>query len=220
MSFERAYLTTRETGERLECMFNPKEITITKSSKWKRTPNKRSRGSSEPEFVGTGPRSMKMELLFDDTGSGGGKDMSEPVEKLLEWTSPTEESVSNNKPQPPLVILHWGNKSYFEVYVKQVTAKFVLFDEQGTPIRAKVNVTFEETPEAAEGQNPTSGGRPGRRTHLVTTGETLPSIAYAEYQRADRWRAIAIENGIDDPFRLRPGTSLLIPPAVEAERLA
>ena len=81
-------------------------------------------------------------------------------------------------------------------------------------------MTFEETPASAENQNPTSGGRPGRRTHVVTTGETLPSIAYAEYKEAGRWRAIAIENGIDDPFRLAPGTALLIPPAVEAARIA
>ena len=220
MSFERAYITTSESGERLECMFNPEEITIAKSSKWKRTPNRRSRGSSEPEFVGTNPRTLKMELLFDGTGKTSGGDVSGPVDTLLGWTSPTEESISNDRPQPPLVILHWGSKSYFEVYVKQVTAKFVLFNEQGTPIRAKVNVTLEETPETAQSQNPTSGGRPGRRTHLVTTGETLPSIAYAEYRQADRWRAIAIENNIDDPFRLRPGTSLLIPPSAEAERLA
>lgn len=216
---EKAYLMAKGTGERLSCRFNPKEITITKSSQWKRSPNKGAQDASKPEFVGTDPRTLKMELLFEgwETGSG---DVSADVDKLFTWSNPTAESISNNNPMPPLVVLHWGSKSYFEVYIKQVSAKFTLFDAQGAPIRALATCTFEETPMSAEGQNPTSGSLPGSKTHVVHQGESLQSIAYQEYRDAGRWRAIAIANGVDDPLRVRPGTSLLLPPASEAAVLS
>ena len=216
---EKAYLVAKGTGERLSCLFNPKEITITKSSQWKRSPNRGSRDSSQPEFVGTNPRTLKMDLLFEGWETGAG-DVSADVDKLFTWTTPTQESINNNQPQPPLVVLHWGAKSYFEVYVKQVQAKYTLFDPQGSPVRAVVTCTFEETPMAAEGQNPTSGGRAGSRTHTVVEGESLQSIAYREYREPSRWRAIALTNGIDDPLRLRPGKSLLIPPTGQAALLS
>jgi hypothetical protein len=114
-----------------------------------------------------------MELLFEGWENGAG-DVSADVEKLFEWTNPTQDSINNNKPQPPLCVLHWGEKSYFEVYVKQVNAKYTLFDAQGAPIRAVVKCTFEETPQSAEGQNPTSGGQRDRRPLPGAAGHHPP----------------------------------------------
>lgn len=216
---EKAYLVSRADGQRLTCKFNPKEIKVSKSAQWKRTPSRGAEQAPEPEFVGTNPRILKMELLFEGWSTGTG-DVSADVDTLFTWTNPTAASITANQPQPPLIVLHWGQKSYFEVYVKKVDATFTLFDAQGAPIRAVVSCQFEETPTSAEGQNPTSGGRAGNRTHVVVQGESLQSIAYEEYRSAGQWRAIALANGIDDPFRLLPGTSLLVPPATDAPLLA
>ena len=49
--------------------------------------------------------------------------------------------------------------------------------------------------------------------------DTLQSVAFSEYGDAALWRGLADLNDIDDPFRLRPGTTLMIPPAtLAAER--
>jgi nucleoid-associated protein YgaU len=37
------------------------------------------------------------------------------------------------------------------------------------------------------------------------------------YGSAQRWRDIAAANGIDDPFRVRPGTTLYLPSQAEVE---
>lgn len=216
---EKAYLVAKPTGDQLTCAFNPEKIEIMKSATWRSSSNRGAEEAPPPEFVGTKPRTLKMTLLFEgwETASG---DVSADVEMLFSWTNPTEESLDNNQPQPPLVVLHWGAKSYFEVFVKKVKATYKMFDAKGAPIRAEAVCTFEETPMSAEGQNPTSGGIAGRRTHVVVQGESLQSIAYREYRSADRWRALALANGIEDPFSLRPGTSLLIPPARDAAELA
>ena len=60
-------------------------------------------------------------------------------------------------------------------------------------------------------QNPTSGGLAVRRAHQLVDGDTLASVAYAEYGDPAMWRPLAAFNGIDDPLRLRPGTRLLLP---------
>jgi nucleoid-associated protein YgaU len=47
--------------------------------------------------------------------------------------------------------------------------------------------------------------------HTVRDGDTLPSIAYAAYGDATRWRVIAESNAVDNPFHLRRGAALTLP---------
>jgi nucleoid-associated protein YgaU len=54
----------------------------------------------------------------------------------------------------------------------------------------------------------------------MVAGESLHSIAYREYGSAELWRGLAAENGIDDPLRVRPGTSIRIPPRERAAELS
>ncbi|HEY8545539.1 MAG TPA: LysM peptidoglycan-binding domain-containing protein, partial [Acidimicrobiales bacterium] len=91
--------------------------------------------------------------------------------------------------------------------------RYTMFRGQGTPVRATVTVAMKELPIAPARQNPTSGGRSGHRTHRLVAGDTLASIAYAEYGDATRWRLLAEANGIDDPLRVREGAVLHVPPA-------
>jgi nucleoid-associated protein YgaU len=53
------------------------------------------------------------------------------------------------------------------------------------------------------------------RTYVVREGDSLPSIAYASYGSATRWRPIALANRIVDPLDLPAGRTLLIPAAIE-----
>jgi nucleoid-associated protein YgaU len=53
----------------------------------------------------------------------------------------------------------------------------------------------------------------------VVAGDSLPSVAHAEYGDPRYWRAIAAANGIDDPARVQPGTHLLLPSPSEAKEL-
>jgi nucleoid-associated protein YgaU len=70
---------------------------------------------------------------------------------------------------------------------------------------------LEPTSPPGQAQNPTTRGTAGLRSHIVHDGDSLHSISYEAYGDATRWRAIAEANGIDNPLRLRRGTSLTIP---------
>jgi nucleoid-associated protein YgaU len=49
------------------------------------------------------------------------------------------------------------------------------------------------------------------KTYTVKRGDTLSSIAAAEYGDPARWRPIATANRITDPLSLRPGLVLALP---------
>jgi nucleoid-associated protein YgaU len=81
------------------------------------------------------------------------------------------------------------------------------------PVRAKVDITLIEYGTGSLPlQNPTSGGGPIERVWRVTAGDRLDTIAAEVYKDATKWRLIARHNGIVNPFALRAGLELGIPP--------
>jgi hypothetical protein len=194
--------------------FNPKEVTVQKAAKWERKTAKGSKKAGPPEFSGPEPCKMTLELFFDATGTQDDSVVA-AVEQLFSCTVPTKESAGQKKPSPPLVVLHWGALASFPAFVTSVSAKYTLFTSGGLPIRALCSVALEEMPDEQGRQNPTSGSDAVRRGHTMVEGDSLASVAYAEYGDPAAWRAVARFNGIDDPLRCAPGTRLLLPPPEE-----
>ena len=199
-------------GERgtIAFQFNPKEVSIQKAAKWERKTAKGAKKAGPPEFSGSEPCKMTLEMFFDATGTQDGS-VVDAVEQLFSCTVPTEESAGQKKPSPPLVVLHWGAITSFPAFVTSVSAKYTLFTTDGLPIRALCSVAIEEMPSPPAKQNPTSGSDAVRRSHTVVEGDSLASVAFAEYGDPAVWRDLARFNGIDDPLRCLPGTRLLLP---------
>ncbi|MFG1804900.1 peptidase M23 [Streptomyces sp. NPDC049040] len=223
---ERAYLELRQPPAdggsttpgpqmgRVDFQFNPKELTLAKSAKWER---KTARGASRAgpaEYTGPEPSKLTLEMFFDATDAQSDK-VVKTVEQLFSCCVPTDQTQDKKKGTPPFVIFHWGSLTGFVGYISQVQAKYTLFTAGGLPIRAVCQVTIEELASQLPGQNTTSGALTARRVHRVVDGDTLPMLAFREYGDPAAWRDIAEANGIDDPMRLTPGGSLLLPGADE-----
>ena len=192
--------------------FNPKELSIAKAAKWERKPARGSKTAGPPEFKGADPCKLTLEMFFDATSKGSGGVVA-AVEALFGCCVPTDATVGKKKAMPPLVIFHWGRTTSFPGFITSVNAKYTLFSADGTPIRATCSVAMEEMPPGAPKQNPTSGAIAAHRAHLVIAGDSLASLAYAEYGDAAMWRPLAAFNRIDDPCRVAEGTTVLLPPA-------
>jgi len=190
--------------------FNPKEFSIQKSAKWSRVPAQGAKDAGPVEFNGADPCKLTLELFFDATEAMDSSVVTR-VDQLFNCCVPTEASLRRKKAAPPLVILNWGKVTSFAAFVTSVQAKYTLFTPGGVPIRAICNVSLEEMPGNPPKQNPTSGALAARARHTMVSGDTLASIAYREYQDPALWRPLAAFNNIDDPIRLRPGASLMIP---------
>ena len=127
---------------------------------------------------------------------------------------------ANLTTEPPVLTFQWGPPMIGFMYHVRMTSceiSYERFTSAGIPIRAMINLQLQEVPSLLGSlpMNPTSGGQPGRRTHTVGEGETLQSIATANYGTPALWRRIAEVNGIDDPARVRPGTTVYLPNANE-----
>lgn len=194
--------------------FNPKELSIQKAAQWERKPSTGAKKAGPPEFTGADPCKLTLEMFLDATATHDTSVVT-TVETLFACCAPTEKSAGKEKPSPPLVALHWGKVTTFAAFITSVNAKYTLFSADGTPIRALCQVSLEEMPVEPWRQNPTSGGQSVRRAHQLVDGDTLASVAYAEYGDPTMWRRLAAYNGIDDPLRLRRGTRLLLPTPAE-----
>jgi nucleoid-associated protein YgaU len=167
--------------------------------------------------------------IADATAIGGG--IKARCDLLLQWTTPGGGSLLGQlvsaaasalgfkfqaTSQQPILTLQWGDPArgfLMQGYLNTVSINYLRFDSLGNPTRAMVTASFQEAPNFLLNMltNPTSGGVPGRRAHVMRQGETLQSLATATYGRPQHWRAIAEANGIDDPLRVRPGRYVRLP---------
>lgn len=224
--FEKAYLQLYEPSrdgslskpgaplQRIEFQFNPKELTIAKSASWARSTGTGNTRSGPPQYNGPQPSKLNLELFLDASEKQDDSVVT-TVDLLLGCCVPTSASHDQNRDSPPWVVFRWGGITGFLAYISSVSAKYTLFTGSGVPIRAVVTVALEEIAGEPPGQNPTSGGLVPRRIHVMSEGDTLAGLAYREYGKADLWRELAEVNGIDDPFRIRLGASVLLPAAEE-----
>lgn len=194
----------------IKFQFNPKELAVTKSAKWNRTPQKGSKKSGVPTFEGAEPSKLTLEMFLDASDTQDAK-VVETVEKLFACCVPTDETHGKMKAAPPWVIFHWGGLTGFTSYISSVAVKYTLFTPGGMPIRGIATVALEEIAGDQAKQNPTSGALTANKVHTVVAGDSLASIAWREYGDPAMWRAIATANEIDDPMRLCAGRALLIP---------
>jgi hypothetical protein len=208
-----------EKGESIKCMFNPAELTIAKANSWAAGEAK---GVNAPELrFQTGQSgTMTMSLMLDTTDKG--TDVTDYTNRLLalmrvDPTLPASDPQSNSG-RPPWVEFHWGNLHSFKAVVERLQMKFTYFASDGTPLRAKADITLKQySDEQVWGpQNPTSRTPAPHSLHQVQPGETLDRIAAVYYRDGTRWRMIAEANRIIDPLAMPVGAVLVIPepPAV------
>jgi hypothetical protein len=118
--------------------------------------------------------------------------------------------------KPPPLIFQWGTQ-IMRCVLMTVTVNFERFSSSGSPDRAKISFKVQEQANifGMLPTNPTSGGLPGRQRHVVSASENVQTITTAAYGNPRMWRGVAEANGIDDPFRVKPGDTVYLPNANE-----
>jgi nucleoid-associated protein YgaU len=209
--------------------FNPNEITMTRKNNASTSPNSSNKatasgGASSLLLQKANPPSISLKKI-----TFTGETTKFRVDTLQAWCAPPAGLLTlaaklllgiPPNPKPPVVTFQWGPPLLGFMYsaiLTNVAATYTRFHSSGIPVRAELQIDMQVQPSLLGSMptNPTSGGLPGRTTHLVRSGETLHSIAHAHYKRPGLWRKIAEINGITDPTRVRPGTTVFLPNAAE-----
>jgi len=204
--FEKAQIRNLETSEIVDCMFRPKELSMSKNNTWN---EKDVKEGDLPilEFGGGKPAELKMQLFFDTYEKGEDvRNYTDKVWKLMD--------VSNDKKRPPRCQFTWGIYLSFKAVIYSLSQQYTLFLPNGMPVRSTLDVSFRQSVDEKKrpSQNPTTVCKPGYRTRQVRQGETLDLIAFEEYGDPNRWRFLADINKLDDPLSLPDGTLLAIAP--------
>jgi hypothetical protein len=213
MTLEKATIENENTGDAVTVMFNPEEYTLSKGINYAQAAVP---GLSSPllQFVHGEMQTLEMELLVDTYeahGTGarrtpGLSDVRVEVAKITDLMG-----IDADTHAPPPLLFTWGTLS-FSCVLASVTQRYVMFLQDGTPVRARLQVTFNEfiNPRREAKEEPRQTATYSK-VHVVSEGEKLTAIAHSHYGNPQRWRPIAIANAVDDPRAISTGQMLRIP---------
>jgi hypothetical protein len=213
MPFEKATITNCLTLEKIPVLFNPEEYTLNKDINYAQAAIP---GLSGPilQFVNGNMATLEMELLLDSyegyaVGSLNVAPHSDVRELTQKFASLME--INSRTHAPPLLMFTWGSLT-FECVLARVSQRFIMFLPNGTPVRARLNVTFNEylDPER-EAKIVNRQTADFSKEHVVLQDETLSQIASKLYENPQLWRPIAIFNSIANPRAIRAGQRLRVP---------
>jgi hypothetical protein len=203
-----------------EVQFNPTEYGLSKSAQFAEVAIP-SLDSPVLQFLRGESERLSLSLFFDGTNKAVDdyQAVNERVQNFYKLVK-----VDGDQHAPPICRVIWGddfpmltnaednaNQPVFDGVVESIDRQYVLFDEDGVPLRATVSLTMREYKTLEEQlQELNLRTADHTRMHIVRQGDTLPQIAYDYYQDASLWRFIAESNDIRNPRRLQPGTTLIL----------
>lgn len=207
-------------GDEFEVMFNPAEYSIEKGNTFQSTSLP---GLATPvtQFVTGNADTLTMELYFDTYAPSSRHGKVKQGDDVRKYTRRISNLVDIDPElhAPPVCEFTWGSPLgrpegfQFTGVIEKVSQKFTLFLDDGTPVRATLNVTFKEYKTVQE-QLQEIGRQSADRTKRVVfrEGDALWLYAAEEYGDPGLWRVIADRNGLENPRVVAPGTELELPP--------
>jgi nucleoid-associated protein YgaU len=240
MSLQKAYFINLDKKERddsqsdesqwkIEVQFNPTDLSFSKNAQFAEIAIP---GLDAPiqQFIHGGTETLTLELFFDTTDDGTGvnaKSVTDFTDKFYDLVKQDRENHA-----PPKCLFVWGpperqdiaeffssisfsvvsNAPFsFPCIVENIERRFLLFSSEGIPLRARLSVKLREY-KTLEEMASVLNSADHTKARIIKRRERLDSIAASSYRTPAEWRRIAEANDIDDPLRIPPGTTLIIPP--------
>lgn len=164
MSLVKAKLISTDGGGTIEFMFNPNQLGFTQQINLNKSGGARTgRGLPKVDFAYPEPCKLSINDIMFDTYETGESVLSylAQFQNALNFA----ESGEANKKRPPTYLFTWGSQQYIRCFITNCTYNLTMFLEDGTPVRAKVNLSLEEIDE--------STSQPGMGTPQTTQSQRL-----------------------------------------------
>jgi nucleoid-associated protein YgaU len=204
MALEKATIINLDTNEQIPVMFNPEEYSLDMGNTIAEIgiPGLE---KSPVQYVRGNIRTLQMELFFDTYEKRPVEDVRLSTQRITSLLAKTPATQA-----PPVLLVTWGSLQ-FKCVLEKAGQKFIMFLEDGTPVRARLTVGFKEY-EQLEVEIKQGLFIFPPTVHNLLEGETLSKLADEFLGDSGAWRQIAELNNIEDPRRVFPGLALLIPP--------
>jgi nucleoid-associated protein YgaU len=197
----KALVINTQINERVPVMYNPEEYRLEQGNDFAEVGIP---GLDAPplQYVRGKARVLTMDLFFDSYEQGQDvRDHTERIVRLLQTTPRTHA--------PPILLFTMGHFAFRCVLV-DASQRFTMFLRDGTPVRSVLSARFQEYVEVVvETERGLFVGPP--TLHTVMAGQTVSHIAAQLLGDPARWREIAEASGIDNPFKLTPGMTVVAP---------
>jgi hypothetical protein len=196
----------------VDVLFNPTDYGIDRGASYADLPVP---GLETPilQFVRNDAESLTIELFLDRSDEG--TLVEDDLAQLRQFVQ-----IDPKLHAPPVCSFQWGASVQvhdppgpgFQGVVTSLKEKYILFDDQGRILRARVTLTLKSY-KPAEVQLREINRQSPDRTHVRTLrqGERLDQLANEAYGNPRLWRIIAQANKVDRPRFVPPGTPLWVP---------
>ncbi len=210
-------------SEKIEVMFNPASYSISRNVNYSGVYRKKNKDIEKSNiishnypnmtFLGGSSDSLSLELIvnkYEFKHYSGvektSKDLSikEYIKKIQALTL-----IKENIHKPPLCKFVWSDFS-FQGYVTSLQINYTMFLDDGTPVRAKINLNIQGCMLGNDVKIPFES--PDRtKSRILSENQQLWEIAEDEYGDSSKWREIAIANNISNPIYIESGKKLVVP---------
>ena len=167
MTLVKAQLISQDGGGTIKFQFNPNQLAFSaKINLTKDSGARTGRGLPKVNFAYPDPVTLSIKDLIFDT--------YEQQTSVITLLSQFEKAVNfaqageADKKRPPTYVFTWGSYQYIRCFVTSLNYTLTMFLPDGTPVRAKVDLTLEEIDESTS-QPGMSASQPTAATRASDT---------------------------------------------------
>lgn len=199
-------------GHQMAVQFNPASLKVSASNKVQTNDQHTPSGL---QIGGQNTSSLSLELLFDVSGADAThtQDVRQMSGRIAAFLQPSKSSQSPG--DVPGVRFHWG-AFIFDGVLQSMDETLDFWSEDGRPLRSTVAISLTGI-HHRPGSNPDATVAPSEQQGIGAAGtlrptpspegKSLQSIVAGAGLKTD-WKAIAAQNGIENPRHIATGTLL------------
>ncbi len=208
---------TADLIDTFEVMFNPETLKRTYEIEYENAQADGTSGMAQ-KYSRSSPQNLNLNLFIDGTDvsrlgimqlePGNTGDVTTQVKKFLGLTYIYNGDIH----KPNSLTVEWGPFT-FDCCLTSVEITYKLFDKEGNPLQAELDVFFVSDIENTE-RVAKEGSNSPDLTHarMVKSGDTLPLLAHEIYNDPMYYPELARVNNLDTLRKIEPGRILQFPP--------
>jgi hypothetical protein len=147
MTLVKAQLISQDGEGTIEFQFNPNQLAFSARINLTKDSGARTgRGLPKVNFAYPDPVTLSIKDVIFDTYEQGTSVL--PLLNQFEKAVNFAEAGKNKEKRPPTYVFTWGSHQYIRCFVTSLNYTLTMFLPDGTPVRAKVDLTLEEIDES------------------------------------------------------------------------